>query len=75
MKTETVAMTAKDQLSRLIGELNDEQAERALAVLESSADWVLTGERPLGPPSPRRPGLEHGRRPGATAGTGRHRGC
>lgn len=73
-------MTAKEQLRALVGELNEEQAERALAVLESAADWVILGERSTTAPAPqqRRPApAEHGsRRPtiNVPVGAGRHRG-
>lgn len=34
---------ARAQLEIVFNELTDDQAERALAVLEASADWILTG--------------------------------
>lgn len=39
---------ARVQLCRVLGEFTEDQAERALTVLEASAEWILTGtSRPL----------------------------
>lgn len=39
-------MSANRYLARVVTKLDDKQAERALAVLEDSAEWILTGVDP-----------------------------